>query len=114
MIGERWTLLIVRDAFFGVRRFSDFQAHLDIPRAVLWDRKPRTQVDGGVLARRPDPQHAGRQLYDLTGAGGGLLAGSSSTRCSSGEAAGDPNSRVFSHAPCGTRLDDAGRCRPAT
>lgn len=31
-IGERWTLLILRDAFFGVRRFNDFQAHLDIPK----------------------------------------------------------------------------------
>ena len=35
VVGERWTLLILRDCFFGVRRFSDFQAHLDISRAVL-------------------------------------------------------------------------------
>jgi DNA-binding HxlR family transcriptional regulator len=34
IIGERWTLLIVRDAFYGVRRFSDFRAHLGIPKAV--------------------------------------------------------------------------------
>ncbi len=38
IVGERWTLLIVRDAFFGVRRFGDFVAHLGIPRAVLADR----------------------------------------------------------------------------
>ena len=38
VIGERWTLLIVRDAFFGVRRFGDFAAHLGIPRAVLAER----------------------------------------------------------------------------
>ncbi len=31
-IGERWTLLIVRDAMYGVRRFTDFQAHLDVPK----------------------------------------------------------------------------------
>ena len=37
-IGERWTLLIIRDAFDGIRRFSELQAHLDIPKAVLSDR----------------------------------------------------------------------------
>jgi DNA-binding HxlR family transcriptional regulator len=35
VVGERWTLMIVRDAFFGVRRFGDFAAHLGVPRAVL-------------------------------------------------------------------------------
>jgi DNA-binding HxlR family transcriptional regulator len=38
IVGERWTLLIVRDAFYGVRRFSEFRAHLGIPKAVLADR----------------------------------------------------------------------------
>jgi DNA-binding HxlR family transcriptional regulator len=38
IVGERWTLLIVRDAFYGVRRFSDFQSHLGIPKAVLSER----------------------------------------------------------------------------
>ena len=38
IVGERWTLLILRDSFFGVRRFGDFAAHLNIPRAVLSDR----------------------------------------------------------------------------
>ena len=35
VVGERWTLLIVRDLFLGVRRFGELQAHLDVPRAVL-------------------------------------------------------------------------------
>src|SRR5580704_1118543 len=35
VIGERWTLLIMRDAFFGVRRFGDFAAHLGVPRDLL-------------------------------------------------------------------------------
>ena len=35
VVGERWTLLILRDLFFGVRRFGELQAHLDVPRAVL-------------------------------------------------------------------------------
>jgi DNA-binding HxlR family transcriptional regulator len=38
IVGERWTLLIIRDAFYGVRRFSDFRTHLGIPKAVLSDR----------------------------------------------------------------------------
>ena len=38
VVGERWTLLIIRDAFYGVVRFSDFRAHLDIPPAVLSER----------------------------------------------------------------------------
>jgi DNA-binding HxlR family transcriptional regulator len=38
VVGERWTLLILRDAFFGVRRFGDFVAHLGVPRTVLTER----------------------------------------------------------------------------
>ena len=68
VLGERWTLLIVRDAFFGVRRYSDWVARLDIPRAVLSERL-RGLVANGVLARRDDPGHAGRTMYELTPAG---------------------------------------------
>jgi DNA-binding HxlR family transcriptional regulator len=108
VIGERWTLLVVRDAFYGVRRFSDFQAHLDIPRAVLSDRLAGL-VEDGILKRRPDPEHAGRHLYELTTAGRdlwpalhALLVWGSRHR--------EPNTRVFKHAACGTALDDAGSC----
>jgi DNA-binding HxlR family transcriptional regulator len=38
VIGERWTLLIIRDAFYGARRFGEFVEHLSIPRAVLTER----------------------------------------------------------------------------
>ena len=61
VVGERWTLLIVRDAFYGVRRLNDFQAHLDIPRAVLTDRLSGL-VDDGVLQRRTRPR-ARRQAH---------------------------------------------------
>jgi DNA-binding HxlR family transcriptional regulator len=63
VLGERWTLLIVRDAFFGVRRFGDFVAHLDIPRAVLTARL-KALVEEGVLARVPG--ESGRDQYELT------------------------------------------------
>ncbi len=49
IVGERWTLLIVRDAFFGVRRFGDFAEHLGVPRAVLAERLESLR-GSGVLA----------------------------------------------------------------
>jgi DNA-binding HxlR family transcriptional regulator len=66
VVGERWTLLIVRDAFFGVRRFGDFAAHLEIPRAVLTSRLAAL-VKASVLA--PEPGAHGHDEYALTGKG---------------------------------------------
>ena len=107
-VGERWTLLIVRDAFYGVRRFNDFQVHLDIPKAVLSDRL-NGLVEDGILTRVPDPKHSGRHLYELTEAGlelwpvihALLVWGGKHRR---------PNSRVLRHAQCGTRLTASGYC----
>jgi DNA-binding HxlR family transcriptional regulator len=108
VLGERWTLLIVRDAFFGVRRYSDFVARLDIPRAVLADRL-RSLVDHGVLTKREDPARAGRHLYELTAAGKDLwpvlhallVWGSKHRRGSA---------NVYRHAACGTELAEGARC----
>src|SRR6266487_6264640 len=108
VIGERWTLLIVRDAFYGVRRFNDFHAHLDVPKAVLSDRLSGL-VEDGILERRPDPQHAGRHLYELTAAGRDLWPTLHALLVWGGRHRA-PNSRVFIHAACGTRLDDRGHC----
>ncbi|MFF3862683.1 winged helix-turn-helix transcriptional regulator [Streptomyces sp. NPDC002209] len=66
VVGERWTLLIVRDAFFGVRRFGDFAGHLGIPRAVLTDRLAGLTA-AGVLARVPGDGR--REVYALTDKG---------------------------------------------
>jgi len=107
-IGERWTLLIVRDAFFGVRRFSEFQAHLDIPKAVLSARLTGLVKDG-ILARSPDPGHAGRHLYELTATGRDLWPALYALLVWGGRHR-STNSRVFTHAPCGTELDDRGGC----
>jgi DNA-binding HxlR family transcriptional regulator len=108
VIGERWTLLIVRDAFFGVQRFSDFQAHLDIPKAVLADRLAGL-VEDGVLERRPDPDHAGRHLYELTAAGRELWPVLNALIVWGGRHRA-MNSRILRHAACGSRLADSGRC----
>ena len=51
VVGDRWTLLIVRDAIAGSTRFSQFRDSLGIPRDVLAARL-ETLVDGGVLERR--------------------------------------------------------------
>jgi DNA-binding HxlR family transcriptional regulator len=108
VIGERWTLLVIRDAFYGVRRFNDFQAHLDIPKAVLSDRLAGL-VEEGILERRRDPEHAGRHLYGLTTAGRDLWPALHALLVWGGRHR-EPNSRVFKHAACGTTLDDAGYC----
>jgi DNA-binding HxlR family transcriptional regulator len=108
VIGERWTMLIVRDALYGVRRFNDFQAHLDIPKAVLSDRLAGL-VEDGLMERRPDPEHAGRHLYELTQAGRDLWPVLYSLLVWGGRHR-HQNSRVFKHAACGTLLDDMGVC----
>ncbi len=108
VIGERWTLLIVRDAFYGVRRFNDFQVHLDIPKAVLSDRLSGL-ADDGILERRPDPEHAGRHIYVLTPAGRDLWPVLHALLVW-GDHHRYPNSRLFKHASCGTRLDESGCC----
>jgi len=108
VVGERWTLLIVRDAFYGVRRFNDFQAHLDIPKAVLSDRLAGL-VDEDILERIPDPKHAGRYLYELTPAGRDLWPALTAL-LAWGDRHRQTNSRIFRHAACGTLLDDAGNC----
>src|SRR3954453_9199295 len=65
VLGERWTLLIVRDAFFGVRRYSDWVARLDIPRAVV-SARVRGLLDHGIRVKREDPDERGRDLGELT------------------------------------------------
>lgn len=51
LIGDRWTLLILRSAMYGVRRFDDFQADLDVPRSVLSNRLAGL-VESGIVERR--------------------------------------------------------------
>lgn len=72
LLGDRWILLIVRDAFDGVHRFSDFQRSLGVARNILSDRLRRL-VDGGVLALQPAAEGAAHHHYVLTGAGNALF-----------------------------------------
>ncbi len=63
IIGERWTLLILRDAFFGIKRFDAFQQSLGIARNILSARLVRL-VEEGILEKRPTED--GRHEYVLT------------------------------------------------
>jgi DNA-binding HxlR family transcriptional regulator len=69
VVGERWTLLVVRDAFHGVRRFSDFHAHLGIPKAVLSERLTRLVANDVMVAV---PGAGGKDCYELTPRGRSL------------------------------------------
>ena len=68
MVGERWTLLIVRDAFLGLRRFDGFQESLWIARNVLTDRLNRL-VDEGILEPVRYSERPERFEYRLTAKG---------------------------------------------
>ncbi len=67
LIGERWTLLILRDAFFGVKRFGHFQRSLGIAKNILAARLSRL-VDEGILEKCDSPECAHAE-YRLTAAG---------------------------------------------
>ena len=68
VVGEWWSLLIVRDAFSGVTRFDEFQERLGISRNILDQRLSRL-VDTGVLAKIPYSEHPPRFDYRLTDMG---------------------------------------------
>jgi DNA-binding HxlR family transcriptional regulator len=111
IIGDRWTVLVLRDAFRGLHRFDDFRRDLDIARPVLADRLRRL-VDAGVLERRQYCERPPRFEYHLTPMGVDLspalvalmrwgdhwLSGS----------AGPPT--VLVHGPCGHELDQTYVC----
>ena len=68
VVGERWTLLILRDALVGLTRFEEFQARLGIASNVLTNRLKRL-CDEELLTRVPDPERPGRPKYVLTDKG---------------------------------------------
>lgn len=116
IIGERWTLLIVRDAFYGVRRFGDFVGHLDVPRAVLTERLS-TLVDADVM-ERVQGDH-GHPEYVLTDKGRRLWPAVRSLIAWGDDFySTDGPRRVFQHADDDGALDEFGVCaacgRPVT
>ncbi|VVJ20863.1 Transcriptional regulator [Amycolatopsis camponoti] len=104
VVGERWTLMIVRDAFFGVRRFGDFATQLGIPRAVLTTRL-KSLVQEDVLVRDDDGGYRltdkGVALWPIVRA---LMGWGDAYYSPAGE------KRTTRHDEDGGRLDQDGRC----
>ena len=71
VIGERWTLLIIRDVFLGIRRFEDLQRDLGVARNILQVRLERL-VEEGILVKRPYQERPLRSEYRLTEKGADL------------------------------------------
>lgn len=68
VLGERWTLLIVRDVLLGLRRFGDIQQSLGVARNILTDRLNHL-VETGVLEKVPYQERPTRYEYQLTAIG---------------------------------------------
>jgi DNA-binding HxlR family transcriptional regulator len=68
VIGDRWTLMVLRDCFLGVRRFEDFERRLGISRSLVADRLKRL-VEAGVLRREAYQDRPVRHEYRLTDKG---------------------------------------------
>jgi DNA-binding HxlR family transcriptional regulator len=68
VVGDSWTMLIIRDSFAGLTRFDDFRNDLGIPRNTLIDRLTKL-VDSGVLEKLPYSAHPNRHGYHLTDKG---------------------------------------------
>jgi DNA-binding HxlR family transcriptional regulator len=70
VLGDRWTLLVLREIFNGVRRFDDISDHIGVARDVLTKRL-NTLIEAGVLTKQPyrEPGKRTRYEYRLTAAG---------------------------------------------
>ncbi|MEV6324008.1 helix-turn-helix domain-containing protein [Nocardia sp. NPDC051787] len=64
-VGDRWTFLVLRECFFGVRRFADFQRNTGAAKTIVSDRLGKL-VDHGILERRRYSDRPPREEYRLT------------------------------------------------
>jgi DNA-binding HxlR family transcriptional regulator len=109
-VGERWTLLIVRDALLGVRRFEDFQRSLGVARNILTDRLARL-VEEGVLERRAYSEKPPRHEYRLTPKGRDLWpVVHALVTWGDRYAAPDGPPRRFVHRDCGGAVTERRTC----
>lgn len=103
-VGERWTLLVLRDCLLGARRFSDLRERLDIPRAMLASRLSAL-VEAEILDKRP--YAAGRHEYLPTDKGVALWPAIHALM-EWGERfhpAPAGRRRIYRHVPCDRDLD---------
>jgi len=110
VLGDRWTMLILREAFRGTRRFNDFQQHLDIAKPVLTERLKRL-VEHGVFTRQLYCERPPRHEYRLTEMGMALSpALVALMRWGDRYLAGGEAPTVLVHDPCGHPLDQQFVC----
>ncbi|MEV5469739.1 helix-turn-helix domain-containing protein [Streptomyces griseoincarnatus] len=109
VIGERWTLLVIRDAFYGVRRYNDFLVHLGIPRAVLASRLQALTAQG-ILEKRRYQESPPRDEYVLTDRGIALWPTLRALGLWGREHLTGRQLRIFRHAACGTELGPYSDC----
>jgi DNA-binding HxlR family transcriptional regulator len=111
LLGDRWTLLILREAFAGTRRFEGFRERLGIARNILSGRL-RVLVEGGIFERTLYQVHPNRYEYRLTERGVDLYELLVSLR-RWGERwlmDGDPPARPLVHEKCGTECNAVHVC----
>ena len=103
-IGDWWSLLIIRDAFLGLRRFSEFQKNIGLAKNILTVRL-RALVDHGILKTAPASDGSAYQEYVLTPKGRGVFPVLVALRQWSEEFS-------FSPGECATLLVDRNKGRP--
>jgi DNA-binding HxlR family transcriptional regulator len=109
VIGDRWTMLVLREAFLRTRRFEDFQRILGIARNVLTDRLGRL-VEEDILERRSYQEHPPRYEYRLTEKGRDLWPVLMALLQWGDRHAVDEPARLIVHRDCGGRLAEHLRC----
>jgi DNA-binding HxlR family transcriptional regulator len=111
LLGERWTLLVIREAFLGTRRFEGFAERLDIARNVLTARLTLL-VEQGVLERVRYQERPARFEYRLTEKGLDLWPVIVSLlQFGDRYYAPDGPPVVLRHRGCGGEVDDRRMCR---
>jgi DNA-binding HxlR family transcriptional regulator len=111
IVNDAWTVLILRDAFQGVRRFDQFVDSLGIARNTLTDRLGRL-IEAGVMTARPYQEHPVRYEYRLTEQGKDLFDVLMAL-WSFGERwnpPADPGHQRVIHADCGNEADAVTHC----
>ena len=107
VLGEKWTLLVLRDAFNGIRRFEDFQQRLGVSRPLLSQRL-QTLVSEGVLHRVPYQQPGARvrHEYRLTDKGRDLYPAIVALMQWGDRWLADPEGPpvILEHRDCGARV----------
>lgn len=68
VVGDRWSILILREAYYGVKRFDEFEYYVGVASNILSSRLKKF-VDAGIMKRVQLPEHAGRYEYVLTDKG---------------------------------------------